>query len=430
MQIRIDKSSFTRENIFGLLITLYSFFLPFRLNISSTILFILLVHYLVDYRNIKIKIKRAFSNSYFKYFVLLFVLHLVGLLYTANFKYALTDIEIKISLLLLPFLLLGEELISKRVLELCLQYFVLGCLITSFIAVSISSVHYLNSGDINHFFYGGLAFVMHSSYFAMYLTFSIAILLLYVTNKTTNLSVFLTIICYTIIIFFVLVVILLSSRAGLIGLILTAMLFILYLLKDRQFVKAFFILLIGGAAYFFVVNIAPTSVQRFKSLNSKTINYSAFSENDPTTELGNEKDNINKKDTRLAILEISVGLFKEHPLIGVGTGDIKDVLVEKYTERNFLAGMDKKLNCHNQFVQFLLAFGSIGLILFLVSLFVPTLNALRNQNYIYVYFIFLVCFNFLFESMLETKAGVEFFSFFNVLLILYHTKVKNSDKIL
>ena len=119
----------------------------------------------------------------------------------------------------------------------------------------------------------------------------------------------------------------------------------------------------------------------------------------------------------MAIFTIGFDLFKESPVIGYGTGDIKDVLINGYKKANFIKGYDRKYNCHNQFLQFLLAFGLIGLLIFLISLVYPLFFAFFQKNYLYVFLILMLSFNFLFESMLETKAGVEFYAFFNALLI-------------
>lgn len=88
-------------------------------------------------------------------------------------------------------------------------------------------------------------------------------------------------------------------------------------------------------------------------------------------------------------------------------------------------GYNRKYNCHNQFLQFLLAFGLIGLLIFLVVLFLPMAYAFSVKNYLYIFLILMLCFNFFFESILETKAGVEFYAFFNVLVIGTNSKKMN-----
>ena len=156
---------------------------------------------------------------------------------------------------------------------------------------------------------------------------------------------------------------------------------------------------------------------RFNSINKEIVLVSTNN-----TKTKKPLSNINSMDLRMAILTVGAKLFKESPIIGYGTGDIKDVLINGYKKENFIKGYDRKYNAHNQFLQFLLAFGLIGMIIFLIILIYPLLYAFFQKNYLYVYLILMLCFNFLFESMLETKAGVEFYAFFNSLLISVSSK--------
>jgi O-antigen ligase len=160
----------------------------------------------------------------------------------------------------------------------------------------------------------------------------------------------------------------------------------------------------------FVFTTSNQVFNRFKSISKETVLVKANSTID-------KESNINTKDLRIAILTIGFDLFKESPVFGYGTGDIKDVLIEGYKKEGFIKGYDRKYNSHNQFLQFLLAFGIIGLLVFLLSLIYPMFFAFFKKNYLYVFLILILCFNFLFESMLETKAGVEFYAFFNALLM-------------
>jgi O-antigen ligase len=408
----IDKNE-TYIKVYRFLVIAFSFFLPFRADISSTICFLLLIFFLFDFKNVKNKLKIAIHCAHFKVFILVFLMHFIGLFYTSNFKYAITDIEIKISLLILPMIILGEKRIGNNELRKSIYAFVFGCLIAGIISFIIATNSYFQTRDINSFLYGGLAFVMHSSYFSMYLMFSIALIISYILKEEfQNKNLIKKTFFYAVILFFVLLIILLSSRAGLLALLLSGLIYMIFLITKRKFKLPTIIFLGGLIMLILLFQFAPQSLQRFKSLNSETITY-----NDPTT----GKIDYNKKDPRLAIAELSSQLIFKSPIIGVGTGDVKDVLLEKYKSVNFVVGFDKKLNCHNQFIQFLVAFGFFGFFIFLFVLFRPMVAFFKQKKYFFGYFVFLISFNFLFESMLETKAGVEFFSFFYVLLLLDKT---------
>jgi O-antigen ligase len=100
----------------------------------------------------------------------------------------------------------------------------------------------------------------------------------------------------------------------------------------------------------------------------------------------------------------------------VGTGDVKDHLLEKYREKQLYNALGLELNAHNQYLQTMLALGIIGLLILLLNIVLPALYGMEMKHYLYLIFLILVAFNFLFESMLETQAGVVFYAFFNAYL--------------
>jgi O-antigen ligase len=78
--------------------------------------------------------------------------------------------------------------------------------------------------------------------------------------------------------------------------------------------------------------------------------------------------------------------------------------------------LEHKLNSHNQFLNTSVALGLTGLICLLLCLGLPVLLTLKNINLLLWGFCVLSGLNFLFESMLETQAGVMFFAFFSTIL--------------
>ena len=112
----------------------------------------------------------------------------------------------------------------------------------------------------------------------------------------------------------------------------------------------------------------------------------------------------------------SFEITNDNFLMGVGTGDVKDNLLDKYREKQMFNALGLELNAHNQYLQTTLALGILGLIILMVTLVLPALYGLEVKHYLYLIFLILIAFNFLFESMLETQAGVVFYAFFNTYL--------------
>lgn len=111
-------------------------------------------------------------------------------------------------------------------------------------------------------------------------------------------------------------------------------------------------------------------------------------------------------------------LMLNNPIVGVGTGDIKNAYCNQYITMNSPLDEQHRLRSHNQYISIAVAFGAIGLIWFLFSLIYPFVKYKMWNNYFYFSFILIVLISFLNEDTLETQPGVTFFAFFNALLLL------------
>jgi O-antigen ligase len=131
-----------------------------------------------------------------------------------------------------------------------------------------------------------------------------------------------------------------------------------------------------------------------------------------------DKTTTESSSVRVLIWQAATEIIKDNFIFGVGTGDVKDVLLEKYKEKGMTGALSERLNAHNQFLQTFIALGLPGIILLLSSFIFPFILAFRKKNFIYIVFLVIVFINFLTESMLETIAGVLFYAFFNSLLMV------------
>ena len=126
---------------------------------------------------------------------------------------------------------------------------------------------------------------------------------------------------------------------------------------------------------------------------------------------------------RLEFWKTGYFIAKENPLIGVGTGDIKNAFKNKYKELE--SRLEKKywLRTHNQYFTILITFGFIGLIWFLGVLFYPLFYFPKTAFFIpYLAFLAVVGVSFISEDTLETQIGVTIYAFFNSFLLLGYQK--------
>lgn len=120
---------------------------------------------------------------------------------------------------------------------------------------------------------------------------------------------------------------------------------------------------------------------------------------------------------RIEFIKASFGIINESPIIGVGTGDVADSFEKYYEETNSKLRPENRFRCHNQYLAITVAFGVVGLLWFLFSMFYPIISDAKNRNYFYLIFLLIMMMSMLTEDTLETQIGVTLFAFFNSFLV-------------
>lgn len=350
------------------------------------------------------KLKRVFTHKWAMLFISVYLVHLIGMFYTENRPNGWQNLEVKLSLLVFPLMILTRPFSQKQ------SNNIISALLTGSIAVSIlllgrASLIYFETGE-NHFFYGPFAaFLIHTSYLAMYFGFLIIWLILGLFDIGKIKSNFSKPLNILVILFLSVLIILLSSKSGILILLLTYFASIIYYIFHF---KKYMIGAIGLGLFilslFVASKVFPDSANRIKTAI--------------VTVLENKKENDSKESTgvRILIWQAAESVFSRNLAFGVGTGDMANELLAEYDKRKFTGALEHRLNAHNQFYQILIGFGLFGLIPFALSLLAPLFNAFRQKDVLYIAFILISIINFFPESMLETMAGAMFYGFFNSLL--------------
>ena len=128
-----------------------------------------------------------------------------------------------------------------------------------------------------------------------------------------------------------------------------------------------------------------------------------------------EAIHYNSASSRPELWKESLELILEHPLLGVGTGDIKDELMKKYRQHHFDYAISRKLNPHNQFLHTTTSIGIIGLLILLFCFTLQAVTAIKKKDVLYFCFLFVIVLNALTESVLEVEKGIILFGFFSML---------------
>ncbi len=348
-----------------------------------------------------------------------YILCALSLFYSENMESGFFDLEVKLTMFIFPFVIIGSNYLYKKYFHIILLQFVFANLIASLACLIIainSSFHFGNNGlefnpmvyvtdpglegYSNAFFYFVFSKFMHSSYFAMYLCFSILILFFFIDNYSKKWIKYTAI---ALIIFFLFIIYLLSSRAGLISAAVVLLGSIIGYLRNKKW--TFNILLLAITLIFAIVAL---------KFNGR-LNYGV--EQIKNTSVNKEEKTISTSNDRLLMWINSWEIIKANFLVGTGVGDVKDELIKSYPKHELTDAKKHALNAHNQFIETAIAIGLIGLIFLLMIFFLPFINALKNKDTLLALLIIVLGINFLFESMLNTQAGVIFFAFFYSLLV-------------
>lgn len=127
-------------------------------------------------------------------------------------------------------------------------------------------------------------------------------------------------------------------------------------------------------------------------------------------------DQLVKLDSRFQIWSIAVSVIEKNVIFGVGIGDVKELLMQKYAINNFKLGELLSYNSHNQFLHIWLESGILGLLFFCLSL-ISTLFVFKNINFsIRLLYVVIVFCAFFVENILQRAAGRELFMFSFIML--------------
>lgn len=351
---------------------------------------------------------QALKSKFFLIAISLYLLHIVGMLYTTNHKAGMFDLEQKLSLLILPLIFFSDTSINNIQSQKILKSFVLGCVLAGIICLANAAYKYYISGDIGSLLYTQFSPIMHTSYFAMYLCFAIILILF---NESFVYHLAFKIIA---VLFLILPIVLSSSKSGLfsLGLILLAK-FIYEVLIKKSYLKVlvFSSLLIASAISIYFV--FPKAFERVGEMKEA---------------LTSSKSEINTSTSRIAIWKIATNIISKNTILGVGTGDVKDAFISEYQKLTIREFTEKKLNAHNQYLQTFVALGLPGILSLLVLLSTIAHFSWYNKMLDGTILTVIIAFNLLFESMLETQAGVVFISFFLMFylsLAIKNVRIKN-----
>ena len=387
------------------------------------------------------------------------LIYLIGMLYTSNYSVGWVQVTRKLGFLIFPMIFLFSDMsyLTKKRFVAIGHAFILGCL--AFFLIQLSLAFYdviFNGCTSDRFFDEQLMKVMpvQHSYMSMYACMCLMLCFNEIFSDVSRKVKIINMLAYLVL---VVMIVLLSSRAGLLWMVVTFIIqwvWLTFVLNKKVYgiiVGCVFVVMVFGAWVLF-----PQSAGRFKLTVKKL-----------TTE--------NQSDHRLTQFKGYKELVDENWLFGVGTGDrcdemeasylrYKEEIIEKigpemaaeldkYIKKAWYEpwesmrkktmkkaegygrdpemvnsyiidymyicyAIDKGINAHNMYMETLISVGVVGVLLLLSYFVIPTVLWIRQKrlNLLFFTFLMMVFFNAMFESVFERQLGIIFFCFFNALL--------------
>lgn len=324
------------------------------------------------------------------FMLLLFVFYLASYFYSADTKTANAKLVLSSCLIYFPLIFVLTKWDKEKLLRV-MHFFIAGCVLQVLISFTTA---FIDSGygiDIQEFTYMELSFNNHPSYAALLVIVGLVftgLLIIEQLKYTRKQSVVFLLFLVSLFTFYI---ILLSSKAGIVSLVLVYVFFAVVFLKSKlipvwKSIVAFGI--IGGLCASFMM-LSPVAKSRFKAVGKIE---------------NTDVEKPNSSQIRVILWSASWHNIKAEPILGYGVGDAKGELKKTLEKQNETFVSALNYNCHNQYLETTLMAGFPALLLLLALLFSVPLG-FKNVFWIPVLFVVVVAFNLLVESMLERQVG-------------------------
>jgi O-antigen ligase len=153
------------------------------------------------------------------------------------------------------------------------------------------------------------------------------------------------------------------------------------------------------------IKIMPTFAERANYIG---FSYYMFKIGDRS---GNYGDN-----NRLMSYVLAADLIKQHPVLGVGTGDMQARMDSAYAAKYPTVPINARLLPHNQFLIVGLGCGIPAMLVFAVWVFMPLSRLRRNRESFFFFIVWVILFlQLMVEPVLEVQLGVFVYLFFLLL---------------
>lgn len=191
-----------------------------------------------------------------------------------------------------------------------------------------------------------------------------------------------------------------------------------YVVKRKKYLEGVTLLIglfLGG---FLIFKFFPKTINRYRELAYTQFDYQSMGK-ESHYNMEVTKDQWNGANFRMAAWRCGWELFLSSPIKGVDIGDKKDVLMDKYREKNFQFALQTQKNVHNNYLDILYSMGIIGLVLFLLGWIIfPLVYANQHKDWLSILVILTFAFAWVTEIYFDRSLGGMLTGFFIPFLLV------------
>ncbi|MCB0795073.1 MAG: O-antigen ligase family protein [Flavobacteriales bacterium] len=329
----------------------------------------------------------------------LFLWHLAGMLWTEDHDFGWFDLGIKLPLLAVPVIAMIGPPPDHGTMRRGQLAFVLGCtgfviflllralaLIGHDLALLRAGMHTEEVLLLDRLYSSAFSFHVHPTYLAYYLTLALSIVTVLDVEPRwfarirpfVSMTLLIGILCC-------------GSKMGWVVLALVLS-YLLAIASKPMRCTLIGAALLGGLSF----GMLFASIPGFRAKITQAI--AALGDVAP--------DASDSSGARVLVWDTALELVAAYPVLGTGTGDIKNELVRRYCANGYSFPCEHKLNAHSQFLQTLAALGPLGLLLLVFMFVLPLVRSLFQKDHLLTILMLVTILNMAVESMLEVQAGV------------------------
>ena len=378
MKYYISKIFFGLSCLFA-----FTIVLPFKENITSIISILLFICVLLD--AILNKENTFFKRSSFKIVAIsVYLLFIIGLLYTSNLHDGLVQIQRKIAFIVFPVIYLSKPLSREQLIKV-FWFLIVGIMV--YITINWLAIYEMYHNDlvlrnrfgynyVLHSYFRKTQFSIHHAYMGMYIIFALVICLYLIEHYK---KLWIRIVLALIILIYLFNFPLIASKVSFVTIVVAVMAYFVF--KKSFHYKRFLLLilpLVLVVSGMFILSNDWTEKLLLRSINE-----------------------------RLILWKVSIEVIRDNFWFGVGTGDVLDVLNTKYTNPDH-----HDYYSHNSFLLFFVRLGVLGVFSFLFYHFFLFKKAIKNNNILLFVLVIIALLSSLTEHVYERHIGIVFISFF------------------